>query len=45
MVADWLLIAAVVVLVIAIYFVVASFIDSLIDYWRSYRDNDEPDRT
>jgi hypothetical protein len=38
-VADWLLIAAVVALVIVLWFVIQGFIDSLLDYWRSYRDH------
>lgn len=36
---DWVLVAAVIALLFAVYLAVQSFIDSLIDYWRSYRDN------
>lgn len=39
MVADWLLVAGVIVLVIAVSWAVQDFIDTLIDYWRSYRDD------
>ena len=39
MVADWLAVAAVVVLVYAIYFIISHTIDSLIDFWRSYRND------
>jgi hypothetical protein len=39
-VADWFLIAAVVALVIATFFVIGDFIDSLVSYWRAYKEDE-----
>jgi hypothetical protein len=36
---DWLLVAAVIAFVLGVYWAVLSFIDTLTDYWRSYRDD------
>lgn len=43
MIADWLLIAGVIALLIASYWAVGSFIDNMLDYWRN-RDEYDPDR-
>lgn len=40
MIADWLLIAVVIALVVLTWILVLRFIDGLIDYWKAYRDND-----
>jgi hypothetical protein len=37
--ADWLVIGGVIVLVIAVYWVVGNFVDNLLDYWRSRKDD------
>ena len=39
MVADWLLVAAVIVLLIAVYWMVQNLIDNMLDFWRSHRDD------
>jgi hypothetical protein len=37
--ADWALIAVVIGLVIVTFFVIAGFVDELVEYWRAYRDD------
>lgn len=42
MIRDWFLIAAVIVLTVFTFIVIASFVDELIEYWREYRDAGTP---
>ena len=39
MVLDWLLIAVVIATAIGLWFVIQGFIDSLIEYWRAYKED------
>jgi hypothetical protein len=38
-VGDWLVIASVIVLLIAVYWAVGNFIDNCLDFWRTRKDD------
>jgi hypothetical protein len=39
MIADWALVVGVIALVVLAWWVLQSFIDQMIEYWKAYRDD------